>query len=61
MTSAKQMTETDIRAEIKQLRHQFNSMRDDPEFDGHGGSPGEWMDERIGELEHELKLRGVEI
>lgn len=29
-----------------------------PDFEGHGGSPGEWLAERIGELDQEVARRG---
>jgi hypothetical protein len=50
------MTTEAIRAELAALEKQWDESREDDI--GRGGSPGEWMVERMGELEHELKRRG---
>lgn len=50
------MTIPEIRSEFTLLSKKWDNVRADEE--GHGGSPGEWIWERLGELEHELKKRG---
>jgi len=50
------MTTKEIRAEYALLSKQWDDLRDPEE--GHSGSPGEWLYERLGELEHELSKRG---
>jgi hypothetical protein len=56
--SAATMGTSDILAEYKQLAKRWDESRASDD-EGHGGSPGEWMVERMGELEHELKQRGA--
>jgi hypothetical protein len=53
-----QMTNAELRAEIERLDAQFLASRSGDDA-GHCGSPGEWMYERINELETELKRRGA--
>lgn len=59
MRWASQMTTEEIRKEQDLLSRKWDDLftKYDNE-DGHGGSPGEWLWERLGELEHELKKRG---
>lgn len=59
MRSVRTMSDDEIRQELDQIGKDFVASRADPEFDGHCGSPGEWMYERIGELETELRRRSV--
>jgi hypothetical protein len=49
------MTDVEIAAEIQKLGDQFDAVRAD--LEGMSGSPGEWMIERIGELETEQRRR----
>jgi hypothetical protein len=59
MRDASMMSTQEIRSEFDLLSKKWDDLRtkyDDE--DGHGGSPGEWIWERLGELEHELKKRG---
>lgn len=51
------MTRPQLRKEMLSLRQQFADMKADPEFEGHGGSPCEWMDERADEIRTELRSR----
>jgi hypothetical protein len=53
------MSTQEIRSEFELLSKKWDDLftKYDDE-DGHGGSPGEWIWERLGELEHELKKRG---
>ena len=37
----------------------LEAARRDPDYEGHGGSPGEGLYERSGELEGQLKKRGL--
>lgn len=43
--------------EYLRLAKKWNALR---ECDGHGGSPGEGLLERMGQIETELKRRGAE-
>ena len=52
MTPAKYMKDGAIAAEMKRLHKRWDAV----EREG-GGSPGEWMAERMGELEHEQLRR----
>lgn len=56
MTPAIHMKDVAIERELSRLRKQWDGL----DREG-GGSPGEWIVERIGELEHEQKqrMRGV--
>lgn len=49
------LTDSQIEDELAALGKLFEDSRSDGE--GHGGSPGEWMVERMGELETEQKRR----
>lgn len=51
------MTDAEIDTELKQLGERWDASRDD---EGHGGSPGEWMVERMSALETEQKRRAHE-
>jgi hypothetical protein len=56
MLRARTMTDAEIAAELKALGEKWDeSVASDDE--GHGGSPGEWMVERMNELETEQKRR----
>ncbi len=46
-------TEEQLRAEADKMGA---ALKDRPE---HGGSPGEWAFERLGELDTEARLRGI--
>jgi hypothetical protein len=59
--SARRMTDEAIAAELVKLDREFTAMRTDPEFEGHGGSPGEWMVERMDELETEKARRLISL
>ncbi len=48
---AKDLTDDQIRSEIERIGKLWDDMMSNPEFEGHGGSPGEWMIERLMELE----------
>ena len=52
---ASKMTIEKIRSELRTLGERWDAFRTGSE--GHGGSPGEWMVERMGELETEQKRR----
>ena len=52
MTPAKYLKDAAIAAEMKRLHKRWDSI----DREG-GGSPGEWMVERMGELEHEQSRR----
>lgn len=56
--AASTMADETISAEIAILEAQFDRFRADLEDCGHGGSPGEWMVERLDELETERRRRG---
>ena len=55
MEDVKRMTITAIENELAALGVQFEEFR--ANCDGHGGSPGEWMIERMDELDTELRKR----
>lgn len=61
MTSerARDMTATELVAEHTRLCLAWDELRSDPELAG-GGSPGEWMIERIGEIETEQRRRSAD-
>lgn len=50
------MTDDEIAAELKKLSDDWGKLRAELD-EGHGGSPGEWMVERMGALETEQKRR----
>jgi hypothetical protein len=54
-TPLARMTDDQLAAELKLLGDQWDESHKDEE--GHGGSPGEWIVERMGELETEQKRR----
>lgn len=56
MKPARQLTTKQIRLELDELDDQWKQFRKD--LEGMSGSPGEWMVERMDELETELKRRG---
>jgi hypothetical protein len=61
-TPARDMTPEAMRAELLALDVRWESLRDGlDESGGMGGSPGEWLVERMWELEAELKRRGLAI
>lgn len=43
-----------LRRELARLNELWDSMTDE---DGHGGSPREWMDERMRDLSNEIERR----
>lgn len=57
-TPAKDLTDDELRSEFEKTAAAFDAAR---EGEGGGGSPGEWAYERCGELEHEMKRRGVPV
>jgi hypothetical protein len=54
---ASDMTTAGIRREIARLETQFDDLRREAQDHSGGGSPGEWLYERLGELEFELEKR----
>lgn len=54
----KKMSDEEIAKELTELGRKWDGFRAS-EDSGHGGSPGEWMYERMGELETEQKRRGA--
>lgn len=59
MKPARQLTTKQIRLELAELDDQWEQFQKD--LEGMSGSPGEWMIERMDELETELKRRGESI
>ena len=55
--AAADLGDDEIRMELEALTNLWEEVRSDDE--GHGGSPGEGIHERMGELEWELKLRAA--
>jgi hypothetical protein len=60
MKPARQMTDDELSAELLAIEKQWD------EFcreigDGHGGSPGEWMVERMDEIETEKRRRLISL
>ena len=52
------MTDEQLATELKKLGKQWDDLRAAlEECGGSSGSPGEWLWERIGELEHEQQKR----
>ena len=43
--------------ELNRLHAQWDAERGHPDEEGHGGSPGEWLWEQIGEVDQEIKRR----
>ena len=54
---ARDLSAAEITREIGRVSELWDEMSADDEFEGHGGSPGEWMIERLDELETEQKRR----
>lgn len=52
---AASLTYAEIMSEIEELNAKWDELIKDTE--GHSGSPMEWLDERMGELEHERQRR----
>lgn len=57
VTPATRMTDKEIAAELETLGDRWDAFRSDLSDEGMAGSPGEWMVERMGELEQEQKRR----
>lgn len=57
MKPAAQMTTPELSAEWRARCAEWDCMMRRRDHDGHGGSPGEWLWERLGELEQELRRR----
>lgn len=57
MKPASQMTDAAIAKELDTLEKEWDEFRSGDDDDYGGGSPGEWMVERMGELEQEQKRR----
>ncbi|MGX7708021.1 hypothetical protein [Methylobacterium sp. Gmos1] len=56
------MSDADLIAEDQNLAREWREMRQSlDECGGASGSPGEWLWERMGELEAELKRRGLPV
>ena len=55
MRKASVLTDEEIKRELSDLAAKWDESRDDDE--GHAGSPGEWIVERMDELETEQKRR----
>lgn len=51
---ARNLTDEEISSELEELERRWDNVRSG---DGHGGSPGEWIAERMWELEDEQKRR----
>lgn len=58
---ARSMTDDELTAELARVEKLWTDMRTDPEFEGHGGSPGEWMVERMDEIETEKRRRVISL
>lgn len=52
------LTDEELDIQEKRIGTLWEDLRSDEEFDGHGGSPGEWMVERLDEIYTERRLRG---
>ena len=57
MISASRMSDEEIASELSSLEEQWKEFHSGDDDDYGGGSPGEWMVERMGELEQEQKKR----
>jgi hypothetical protein len=57
ITPAKYLTDEALAKELKRLGKQWDAVRADD--CGGGGSPGEWLWERMGEIEHEIARRAA--
>lgn len=58
-TPATNLTDEQITSEIDRIGKLWDESRNDPEFEGHSGSPGEWMIERLMELETAQRRRSA--
>jgi hypothetical protein len=56
MKPAVSLTDEEIARELVELGSRWDAFRSSDD-EGHGGSPGEWMVERMDELETEQKRR----
>ncbi len=59
---ARDLTDAELIGEYRRNEEacdRFDEARRDPDYEGHGGSPGEGLYERSGELEGQLKKRGL--
>lgn len=56
-TPARNLDDADLRAELAEIERKWDDYFSDPDFEGHGGSPGEWMAERMDELRAEIGRR----
>jgi hypothetical protein len=56
-TPARNLDDADLTAELAEVERKWDAYFSDPYFDGHSGSPGEWMAERMDELRTELARR----
>lgn len=54
---AREMTDIQLREALADVAAKWDAMHSDPEFEGHSGSPGEWMFERMNEIETEIRRR----
>ena len=59
MRDARLLKDVEIASELKELGKAWGASRVDDE--GHGGSPGEWVIERMTELETEQKRRALPV
>lgn len=57
MKPAAELTDEGISRELEELATRWKASRSG-DSEGHGGSPGEWMVERMDELETEQRRRG---
>jgi hypothetical protein len=55
LSEVRQMTDVELTAEYDSMWGLWDTSREDEE--GHSGSPGEWIMERIDEIETEQKRR----
>lgn len=53
-----EMSDEELRAELDRAGEEFDALFDEMD-DGHAGSPGEWLYERIDEIETAMKRRGI--
>lgn len=53
------LTDDELQGEFQRVCNLIDGFGSDKDFEGHGGSPGEWMHERINEIETEAKRRGA--
>lgn len=55
---ARDLNDDELAAHKADMHRRIDDFFSDDEFEGHGGSPGEWMFERLNEIETEEKRRG---